>query len=147
MIKNIQTLSHYKSYLHYNALDRELQLQSKSCVVQVYKTWKYRSAELLYSVGGYYANSLLISYQKTALKCFLVYISSFSDLKLKSNLAQKTYIPGEERKLKGIVPRVQVKRRPSATGLLLRTHSAGPVSQTCLLRLLRRELATRCNPR
>ncbi len=24
--KNIQTLSRYKSYLHYNALDRELQL-------------------------------------------------------------------------------------------------------------------------
>jgi hypothetical protein len=45
------------------------------------------------------------------------------------------------------VPRVQVKRRPSATGLLLRTHSAGPVSQTCLLRLLRRELTTRRNPR
>ncbi len=32
-----------------------------------------------------------------------------------------------------VVPRVQVKRRPSATGLLLRTHSADPVSQTCLL--------------
>ncbi len=45
------------------------------------------------------------------------------------------------------VPRVQVKRRPSATGLLLRTHSAGPASQTCLLRLLRRELTTRRNPR
>ena len=29
-------------------------------------------------------------------------------------------------------PASQVKRRPSATGLLLRTHSAGPVSQTCL---------------
>ena len=28
----------------------------------------------------------------------------------------------------------------SATGLLLRTHSDGPVSQACLLRLLRREL-------
>jgi hypothetical protein len=37
-------------------------------------------------------------------------------------------------------PASQVKRRPSATGLLLRTHSDGPVSQTCLLRLLRREL-------
>jgi hypothetical protein len=46
----------------------------------------------------------------------------------------------------GVVPRVQVKRRPSATGLLLRTHSAGPVSQTCLHRLLRRELTTRRNP-
>jgi hypothetical protein len=44
---------------------------------------------------------------------------------------------------KGQCPASQVKRRPSATGLLLRTHSDGPVSQTCLLRLLRRELAKR----
>jgi hypothetical protein len=46
------------------------------------------------------------------------------------------------------VPRVQVKRRPSATGLLLRTHSAGPVSQTCLLTTSKARAATRLrNPR
>ncbi len=46
------------------------------------------------------------------------------------------------------VPRVQVKRRPSATGLLVRTHSAGPVSQTCLLTTSKARAATRLrNPR
>jgi hypothetical protein len=39
-----------------------------------------------------------------------------------------------------VVPRVRWKEDQSATGLLLRTQSAGPVSQTCLLRLLRWEL-------
>jgi hypothetical protein len=38
------------------------------------------------------------------------------------------------------VPRVQREEDQSAAGLLLRTHSAGPVSQTCLLRSKRREL-------
>jgi hypothetical protein len=37
------------------------------------------------------------------------------------------------------VPRVRWEEDQSATGLLLRTHSAGPVSQTCL-NLIRREL-------
>ena len=47
-----------------------------------------------------------------------------------------------------LVPRVQVKRRPSANGLLLRTHSAGPVSQTCLLTTSKARAATRLrNPR
>jgi hypothetical protein len=39
-----------------------------------------------------------------------------------------------------LVPRVQREEDQSAAGLLLRTHSAGPVSQTCLLRSKRREL-------
>ena len=38
------------------------------------------------------------------------------------------------------VPRVQKEEDQSSAGLLLRTHSAGPVSQTCLLRSKRREL-------
>ena len=39
-----------------------------------------------------------------------------------------------------VVPRVQKEEDQSAAGLLLRTFSAGPVSQTCLLRSKRREL-------
>ncbi len=65
----------------------------------------------------------------------------------KLNKMKNVTRPDKDKIRKVNVPRVQVKRRPSATGLLLRTHSAGPVSQTCL-RLLRRELATRLrNPR
>jgi hypothetical protein len=41
------------------------------------------------------------------------------------------------------VPRVQREEDQSAAGLLLRTFSAGPVSQTCLLQ----RAATRRNPR
>jgi hypothetical protein len=45
-----------------------------------------------------------------------------------------------------IVPRVQREEDQSATGLLLRTHSAGPVSQICFY-LKARAATRRRNPR
>ena len=69
-----------------------------------------------------YEKNFLIFYQ-------CLYISSHALISLKWSFVFYMF-----------VPRVQREEDQSATGLLLCTHSAGSVSQTCLLRSKRREL-------